>query len=125
MKKWKEKIGIVGKYFLTGHSLGGYISSIYAMRYPEEIKKLLLLSPVGLPHKPEDYDKKMLERMDSRTKRIGVKMVHYFWENNYTPFGVLRFTGRFGSSKFLDIYLTRRMKFPQGEEREELKSYLH
>ena len=33
IKKWKEKVGIQEKYYLAGHSMGGYISTCYAMRY--------------------------------------------------------------------------------------------
>ena len=52
--------------------MGGYISSVYAMRYPEEIKKLLLLSPVGFPHKPDDFDHtKIANRMNSTVKKLG------------------------------------------------------
>jgi len=32
---------------LAGHSLGGYIVGNFALKYPEGIKKILLLSPVG------------------------------------------------------------------------------
>ena len=55
IKTWKHKIGINEKFYLAGHSLGGYISSIYALRHPEDILKLLLLSPVGVPEKPDDF----------------------------------------------------------------------
>jgi cardiolipin-specific phospholipase len=34
--------------------MGGYISTCYALRYPEDIEKLLLLSPVGVPELPEE-----------------------------------------------------------------------
>lgn len=55
IKLWKEKVGIRSKYYLAGHSLGGYLSTVYALRYPENIEKLLLLSPVGVPEKPESF----------------------------------------------------------------------
>jgi abhydrolase domain-containing protein 6 len=35
------------KIILAGHSLGGYIVGNFALKYPEGIKKILLLSPVG------------------------------------------------------------------------------
>jgi pimeloyl-ACP methyl ester carboxylesterase len=34
LKIWKEKRGIQKKFFLAGHSLGGYISAVYALAYP-------------------------------------------------------------------------------------------
>lgn len=55
LKQWKEKIGIKGKYYLAGHSLGGYICSLYTMKYPDEIEKLILISPAGIPERPKEY----------------------------------------------------------------------
>ena len=55
LKTWTEKIGRKEKFFLAGHSLGGYVSSVYALRHPDDLIKLILLSPVGLPEKPDDF----------------------------------------------------------------------
>lgn len=33
--KWKEKIGLKTPFYLAGHSLGGYISAVYTLKYPE------------------------------------------------------------------------------------------
>lgn len=35
-------------FFLAGHSYGGYIVGNYALKYSHHIKKLLLISPVGI-----------------------------------------------------------------------------
>lgn len=86
-----------------------------------------MLSPVGMPHKPEDWDphQKIANRMDTKKKKLGAKLLFYLWENNYTPFGPLRASGKWGASKFLNFYLTKRMGLSDGEEKEELKAYLH
>ena len=42
------------KFVLAGHSFGGYIVGNYACRYPQHIKKLLMLSAVGVQTKPEE-----------------------------------------------------------------------
>jgi abhydrolase domain-containing protein 5 len=47
IEKWRQEIGIE-KFHLIGHSLGGYLSSLYALKYPERIVKLTLLSPAGI-----------------------------------------------------------------------------
>lgn len=36
------------EFSFVGHSFGGYLSCHYALRYPQHVKKLILLSPVGL-----------------------------------------------------------------------------
>jgi len=42
------RYNIKNEYYLCGHSLGGFISSRYMLRYPKGIKKVLLLSPAGI-----------------------------------------------------------------------------
>ena len=42
------RFNIKQEYYLCGHSLGGFFSSRYMLKYPKGIKKLLLLSPAGI-----------------------------------------------------------------------------
>ena len=41
-------MGNLKDFYLSGHSFGGYLVSNYAVKYPQYIKKLLLLSPIGV-----------------------------------------------------------------------------
>ena len=45
---FKGRYNIKQEYYLCGHSLGGFISSRYMLKYPKGIKKVLLLSPAGI-----------------------------------------------------------------------------
>jgi pimeloyl-ACP methyl ester carboxylesterase len=47
---WMEAVGIKQAHLL-GHSMGGYICLWIAARHPERIKRLVLVSPAGIPHK--------------------------------------------------------------------------
>lgn len=38
------------QFYLGGNSLGGYISWRYAVRHPEQVKKLVLVDSAGYPH---------------------------------------------------------------------------
>ena len=44
------------KFFLAGHSYGGFISSLFACAHPHRINGLFLNSPIGAETEPEDFD---------------------------------------------------------------------
>ncbi|KAK1923840.1 Alpha/Beta hydrolase protein [Papiliotrema laurentii] len=52
LESWRESVG-VDKMVLVGHSLGGYLASAYAVRYPDRVSGLILVSPAGVPHGPD------------------------------------------------------------------------
>ena len=64
-------------YTLCGHSLGGYLSSYYSIKFPTNLNKLVLLSPVGVPRAPPDFNaEKVAQDCDSAAgaflfRRIG------------------------------------------------------
>ena len=45
---FKGNYNIKKEYYLCGHSMGGFIASRYMLKYPKGIKKVLLLSPIGI-----------------------------------------------------------------------------
>ncbi|KAM0754094.1 alpha/beta-hydrolase [Meredithblackwellia eburnea MCA 4105] len=51
LEEFRKKEG-VEKMTLVGHSIGGYLSTAYALRHPDRVKKLILISPVGVPLSP-------------------------------------------------------------------------
>lgn len=117
IRQWKlslfQELGICTdrKYYLAGHSLGGYLSSVYAIKYQREIEKLILLSPVGIPEKPSDFDyNNVAKRFDTFSKRVGAKVVLMLWDRSFTPFGILRYGGSYGTHSFLKFYIRKRMK---------------
>lgn len=46
---WMDALGIKQTH-LIGHSMGGYICLRIAARHPERIRRLVLVSPAGIPH---------------------------------------------------------------------------
>jgi cardiolipin-specific phospholipase len=42
-------------FVLLGHSLGGYLSVLFALKHPEVVSRLILLSPVGMPEQKKNY----------------------------------------------------------------------
>jgi cardiolipin-specific phospholipase len=107
--------------------LGGYVSAVYALQFPEDVIKLILLSPVGLPERPDTFSHdEVAARFDSKKDKIGARIILHFWEKGYTPFGPLRATGSLGAKAFLKFYMGRRMKsITHDEELVEMKAYMH
>ena len=54
--KWVIAMGddLPPKFYLTGHSRGGYTAGLYASQRPERIEKLFMISPSGIEHIPDD-----------------------------------------------------------------------
>ena len=48
IEKWRIAYGSLTDFYLAGHSFGGFISALYAIKYKQNIKKLLMLSPLGI-----------------------------------------------------------------------------
>jgi pimeloyl-ACP methyl ester carboxylesterase len=45
---WVEAVGL-DQFYLIGHSMGGYICMDFAVRYPEKVKRLVLVSAISVP----------------------------------------------------------------------------
>jgi cardiolipin-specific phospholipase len=63
LEEWRNKMGLP-QMTLIGHSLGAYFSVAYALRYPDRVTKLILLSPAGVPRDP-NYDELSRELTDT------------------------------------------------------------
>ncbi|KAI2783310.1 alpha/beta-hydrolase [Daldinia loculata] len=64
LEEWR-KIRKIEKFTLLGHSLGGYLSVSYALKYPGHVNKLILASPVGIPEDPYAVNADMPEPTES------------------------------------------------------------
>ncbi|EFX66233.1 hypothetical protein DAPPUDRAFT_64905 [Daphnia pulex] len=81
--EWRKKVGLMGKFFLLGHSMGGYIAGAYALQYPDRVLHVVLADPWGFPYIPNGND------------CIGITVVNIpftpiFYSNNSEPIGVIR-----------------------------------
>ncbi|KUI57511.1 hypothetical protein VP1G_04801 [Cytospora mali] len=64
LEEWR-KIRKIEKFTLLGHSLGGYLATAYALKYPGHLNKLILASPVGIPEDPYATNSELPEPQDS------------------------------------------------------------
>eukprot|EP00752_Nemacystus_decipiens_P018676 g16743.t2 len=88
LERWREEMGIE-EMVLCGHSLGGMVSSAYAMAYPNRLRKLFLLSPAGVGGIPLDGD--------ARKDSLIYKIYAFLWTRGMSFLGVLRWAGPFGA----------------------------
>ena len=103
--KYKEK----ENYYFMGHSLGGYLGAHFALKFPDKITRVILMSPVGVPDRPEN-------RSNPTTCRG--KLVRALWNNNWSPSDVLRKVGYYPGRRFCRRWVKRRFSLPVSEEEE-------
>ncbi|BFZ12606.1 hypothetical protein BsWGS_15645 [Bradybaena similaris] len=87
---WFEKMGLE-KVVLLGHSYGGYICSVYCMKYPERVKHLVLADPWGFPPVPPNVE----DRPFMRNKSVVLLTKAFSKMNLFTPLRILGPLGPF------------------------------
>ena len=55
IEKWRVNMGNLTNFFIGAHSYGAYLFGTYASLFPQHIRKLVLLSPLGVRDAPEDF----------------------------------------------------------------------
>jgi cardiolipin-specific phospholipase len=70
LEEWRGTMGI-NKMTLVGHSLGAYLVTAYALKYPQHVSRLVLLSPAGVPAGPNNTTVPAAELTRSRTHPEG------------------------------------------------------
>ncbi|KAL5033104.1 hypothetical protein BDV3_000120 [Batrachochytrium dendrobatidis] len=116
LEEWRIKMGLE-KIVLMGHSMGGYLSSAYALKYPDRVEKLLLVSPVGVPVQPPK------EEVKPRTG-IFFTLARNMWQMNITPMSIIRTFGPWGPS-LVKTYTSRRFENMDSAEVSLIESYIY
>ena len=118
-----EKEGLES-FVLAGHSMGGYVSGAYTVRYPARVSQLILISSVGVKLKPEGYSwKQFTGSLQSRSARALVRFLGFMFTKNVTPADILRKMGPF-SGVFVRKYTRRRFPEMSEEEYTAVEDYL-
>lgn len=101
-------------------SFGGYASALYALKYPQHVNQLVLVSPVGIPEKP----KESMEAMKQAPwwLRGLISIVRWVWTTGTTPQALVRGLGPLGP-RTISGYVTRR--FTDNVDKDSLSSYLY
>lgn len=92
IEDWRQHLELTN-FILAGHSYGGYLSGMYASWKPEHIKKLMLLSPLGVKQRPENFELKQLRFQAGRAPpRWFAPLANALW-GKLTPFSIARKLG--------------------------------
>ena len=84
---------------------GGYLSVAYALRHPDRVSKLILLSPAGVPTDPkavnESADPELAVASETEPEpttkpSLFRQFATYGWEAGWSPFQVVRSASMFG-----------------------------
>lgn len=121
IEKWREAMGIKS-FHLGGHSFGGYMGCHYTLKYQERVKKLFLLSPVGVSKVQEQVSVEEWLKGLSWVRRQMFKMILGMWESKTTIGEYYRNHCIIGNF-LLKKYLTR--QFGNRGKEEKLVEQLH
>lgn len=124
LEKWREEMQI-NKLQLVGHSMGGYLSFFYALKYPHRVDKLVLLSPVGVPELPKESEGDPPEFVKKRP--YFTSFIRTMWKMNVTPQSFVRAIGPWGQNMVKSL-VQRRFNANRSLEEEEceiISEYLY
>jgi cardiolipin-specific phospholipase len=141
LEEWRKEKKIE-KMTLLGHSLGGYLSVNYCLKYPSHVDHLILVSPAGVPNNPyENQDDLELDPPDTTVQsefsqsqstisksavqqpRPLPRWVTVLWEANISPFTFIRIP--IVGPKFASAWTTRRFNELPSVEQDTLSEYAY
>ncbi|CAG8440143.1 3047_t:CDS:2 [Diversispora eburnea] len=120
LEKWRQ-VQKIEKMTLLGHSLGGYFAAVYALKYPQHVERLIMVSPVGIPPSPYEDLKNIKDNVNGRTLPLWLVKL---WDANFTPQLLMRLVGPFGPS-LISQYTSRRFANLDEQDRIDLHDYLY
>jgi len=120
LEKWRQAMNLKS-FHLAGHSLGGYLAVNYALKYPQYVTKLTLISPAGITKQMDDISIEEMTKKMSFFRKCIFKIFLGFWNKKMTPSSGLKSLG-FVGRKLLGRYVEKRFARPK-EETKLLYSY--
>ncbi|KAJ3856915.1 alpha/beta-hydrolase [Lentinula lateritia] len=149
LEDWRQQMHLE-KMTLIGHSLGAYFSVVYALKYPQRVERLILLSPAGVPRGPDhtvpssevdpptttsSEDRAELasnakvEQVEANQRTAKAKesrsrrILTHLWEEGFSPFQVVRTMGVW-APWMVGKYSSRRFSTLSEEETRDMHDYI-
>lgn len=107
IEAWMRNQKFNEKFVLIGHSLGGYISTQFSLRYPNRVSHLILLSPVGIPQptKNQEHISDLINMESTKKGKMMVKICGKMQEKHISPIIFMKVGGKKGCSKIADRWM--------------------
>lgn len=119
---------------MAAHSFGGYLSGHYSLKYPQYVKKLLLISPIGINLRdPNENDYERFVRKSHEVKAAGGSGPNFTaqlwvkaqWSNKSSPFTICRILGKQQTNVIIDEYMSKRQKTGNERLKTEMSDFLY
>ena len=108
------------RFVLAGHSLGGFLSAKYALKYPNHLEALILISPAGVPQPPSKED-----LVDPANLDWKYKLIDNMWKMNFTPQNIVRVLGPKGPEVVTNMLNKRFSSRWSGEDLAVISDYFY
>ncbi|KAG9004004.1 hypothetical protein FRB94_001209 [Tulasnella sp. JGI-2019a] len=139
LEEWRVRNGFETMN-LVGHSLGGYLSAAYALRHPNRVSRLILVSPAGVPRDPNATDAAIQQAAAAATEASASnpevnsnrkpemtwtrKLLVHGWEAGWSPFQVVRSAG-FLAPLLVARYSNWRLKALPDQDARDMNDYMY
>ena len=126
IEKWRKALKL-DKINLLGHSFGGFIASRYALHYPENLGKLIFLSPFASEITCDEHIEHFEDRINNSNwfARQFVNFGIWMFRRKTSPFGVARKAGRLLGGYAIKRSIKRRLNNVPEEEFPVFSEYMH
>eukprot|EP00510_Aplanochytrium_minuta_P004965 CAMPEP_0184007668 /NCGR_PEP_ID=MMETSP0954-20121128/1477_1 /TAXON_ID=627963 /ORGANISM="Aplanochytrium sp, Strain PBS07" /LENGTH=294 /DNA_ID=CAMNT_0026286555 /DNA_START=195 /DNA_END=1079 /DNA_ORIENTATION=- len=120
LEMWREYHQL-DSFVLIGHSLGGYLSARYAMKYGDRVETLILASPVGFPE-PEKFT---TANRNGENPAQALQLIDALWRKNATPQSIVRMLGPRGLKTVSSVVKRRFQNRWSESDNDLIASYLY
>ena len=133
VEKWRAAMGLE-RFYLSAHSFGGFVCGHYALKYPQYVIKLLMLSPIGVRYDPEWEKltkKERLEKVNERYSKPGgpPAWIRYFapslWDRMITPMWLGKYIGQNQTLRLIRAYVNNRQNHNNPDQADDVVTYMY